>query len=111
MAVGQGESEGCSVPQQAEESLLQPPAGSIQPPSMVASLRSSDEAQAGCARYYRLGRAAFPSSDARIETYSNPPGPGQLAPVPLEREEILSRICQPIWLLISRRDFKRHEGG
>jgi len=107
---GLGAQSTCSVPAEAEQGLLKTPEGSTQPPSLVARLRSSNDPPLDCVRYYRLGTARFASSDASLNNFRNPPDSGNLLGRPVAPADILSRICQPIWLLISRRDFKSHEG-
>lgn len=72
-------------------------------PTLVTDIQAGDT-QPGCVRYYGLSTYRFRSADANLRNLSNAEGRTLTEP------EIVTHICQPIWRLISRHDFRANGG-
>jgi len=86
----------CRVAEAAAADLLRQP-------SFVTDIREGGT-QPECVRYYGLSTYRFRSADAHLRNLSNADGRA------LSEPEIVTHICQPIWRLIARRDFRANNG-
>src|ERR1044072_8649823 len=94
---GWGGSTPWAAPTRAAQSLKQAD-------GLVSEVRLGPQDRVDCVRYYRFCDFRFRSADGSLGNFQDESG------ATLDEAAVLSRICMPIWRLISRRDFRASQG-